>query len=75
MGETANSELELSLQRDTAGVYKTQLIEIFNQEHVKISRELNKGVKPGEYDVLHGLLKSIEEAIDVVESMWEKFQN
>ncbi len=74
MAITAKSELENNLQSDVSGVYKSELIALFKQEHSKVSREVNNGVKPDEYKALSGLLKSIEEAIEVVELMWTRLQ-
>lgn len=71
---TANTEVEQALLHDNTGTYRDSLLTTFNTERLKIIQVLNKGVKPDEYTTLSNLLKSIEEAINIVNNMWSNFQ-
>jgi type III secretion system YseE family protein len=70
----ASSEIEQALLKDSAGIYRDNLLDQFNREHLQIIQVMNRGVKPDEYQVLSGLLKAIEEAIVIVNKMWTNYQ-
>lgn len=72
---SANSEIERALLQDQAGVYRDSLLTTFSMERLKITQELNKGVKPEEYEVLSSLLEAIEQSVLVVNKMWTIFQD
>lgn len=73
--KSAHSEIENALLEDQAGIYRDSLLSTFSLERLKITQELNKGVKPDEYALLSGLLEAIEQSVIVVNKMWMTFQD
>lgn len=64
--------IEQNLQDDTSGIYKTDLLDKFNQAASEVRSELNQGVAPAEYERLNKFLMALEASCEVVEQFWEQ---
>ena len=65
-------QLEQSLRNDVSGMYKTELLDKFNQTASQVRFELNQGVSPDEYNKLNSFLQALEASCEVVEQVWEQ---
>lgn len=66
-------QIEQNLKDDSSGIYKSELLNRFNQVASEVRFELNQGVDPTEYEKLNRLLQALEASAEVVDKVW--FEN
>lgn len=70
MANAPQINLDDRLREDKNGDYKREFLDKLNAMKGELQAEVNKGLKPGEFEVVDQVMKSIEQAEVAVEKFW-----